>query len=120
MNFLQLKTFIEKQMRLQHVYQPVMLMTLLAHGGKASVRAIATNIRDHDDLRYEEMPIEHYEERTENMVGPVLQNHQVVKQEGREFELLVGELTKEQVALLIGLCQSRLDDFKQRATQRDG
>jgi hypothetical protein len=36
MNYSDFKDFIENRMRMSHVYQPVMLMTLLRGGGKAS------------------------------------------------------------------------------------
>ncbi len=59
MDFSDLKTFIEKSMRMSHIYQPVMLMTLLEKGGKASVRDIATSILIHDESQ-----IEYYEQIT--------------------------------------------------------
>ena len=99
MTFDQLKTFIEKSMRMSHIYQPVMLMTLLAKGGKASVRDIAASILIHDESQ-----IEYYEQITTQMVGRVLRDRLVVKKEGREFELLdSGGLTNAQVAELVGL-----------------
>jgi ATP adenylyltransferase len=110
MNFDQLKSFIEKSMRMSHIYQPVMLMTLLSHGGKASVRDIATSILVHDESQ-----IDYYEQITKEMVGRVLHNRQVVEKEGLEFELLdFCGLTAAQVTELIELCQKKLDDFKQK------
>ena len=41
MTFRQLKDYIGKKMRMQHIYQPVMLMTLLRRKGKATRRQIA-------------------------------------------------------------------------------
>jgi ATP adenylyltransferase len=106
MDFDQLKTFIEKSMRMSHIYQPVMLMTLLGNGGKASVRGIATSILVHDESQ-----IEYNEQITKEMVGRVLRNRRVVKKEGKEFELLdFGSLTTEQVSELIGMCQKKLDE----------
>jgi ATP adenylyltransferase len=110
MHFADLKAFIEKSMRMSHIYQPVMLLTLLGKRGKASVRDIATSILAHDESQ-----IEYYEQITKEMVGRVLRNHQVVKKEGKEFELFdFGSLTTEQVTELIGLCQKKLDDFKEQ------
>lgn len=43
-------------MRMSHVYQPVMLMTLFEKGGKASTRDIAKAILEHDESQ-----IEYYE-----------------------------------------------------------
>ena len=107
--FDQLKTFIQEQMRMSHIYQPVMLMTLLERGGKASVRGIAANILSHDESQ-----LEYYEKITKEMVGRVLRNRQVVQKEGQMFELIDFDgLTHEQVAELTRLCQEKLDEFKQ-------
>jgi ATP adenylyltransferase len=114
MNFDQLKVFIGKSMRMSHIYQPVMLMTLLMKGGRASVRDIATSILVHDESQ-----IDYYEAITKEMVGRVLRNHHVVKKVGNEFELLdVSSLTAAQVTELIGLCQKKLDDFKEQRGAR--
>lgn len=116
MNFDQLKTFIEKSMRMSHIYQPVMLKTLLEKGGKASVRDIATSILVHDESQ-----IEYYEQITKEMVGRVLRNRSVVTKEGKEFELLnFSILTTEQVTELIGLCQEKLDNFKEQRGAKSG
>jgi diadenosine tetraphosphate (Ap4A) HIT family hydrolase len=114
MDFGQLKGFIEQSMRMSHVYQPVMLMTLLAKGGRTSVRDIATSILAHDESQ-----IEYYERVTKDMVGRVLRNRGLVRKEGRTFELLgFDRLTPEQVADLIGLCQKKLEVFKERRGAR--
>jgi diadenosine tetraphosphate (Ap4A) HIT family hydrolase len=108
MDFVDLKEFIENSMRMSHIYQPVMLMTLLGRGGKATVREIAANILAHDESQ-----IEYYEQITKQMVGRVLRNHQVVTKDGKDFELLdFGRLTAEQVTELTHLCQKKLDEFK--------
>ena len=39
MNYRDCEDFIQNRMRMSHVYQPVMLMTLLRSDGKASVGA---------------------------------------------------------------------------------
>ncbi len=43
MKYRELKKFIEKNMRMAHVYQPVMLMTLLENGGKCLERLARHN-----------------------------------------------------------------------------
>ena len=35
-----LKDFLEKDMRMSHIYQPVMIKTLLKHGGSAEISRI--------------------------------------------------------------------------------
>ena len=52
---------------MSHIYQPVMLMTLLKNKGKASVKEIAQSILNQDPTQ-----IEYYSEIVKNMVGKVL------------------------------------------------
>ena len=65
MNYRDCEDFIQKQMRMSHVYQPVMLMTMLG-AGKASTTTIAKAILEHDESQ-----IEYYEKIVANMVGRV-------------------------------------------------
>src|SRR5580692_9805614 len=67
MNYRECEHFIQNKMRKSHVYQPVMLMTLLKSDGKASATAIAKAI-----LKQDESQIEYYEKIVGNMVGRVL------------------------------------------------
>lgn len=64
MEFGQLRAFIEKSMRMSHIYQPLMLMTLLEKGGRATVREIATGILIHDESQ-----IEYYERLPRTWLG---------------------------------------------------
>ena len=41
MHFKDLKDFIQNQMRMSHIYQPVMLIEILKNGGYASAEKIA-------------------------------------------------------------------------------
>ena len=67
MTFHQLRDYIGKKMRMQHIYQPVMLMTLLRRKGKANRRQIAKEI-----LARDESQLDYYEQVVQNMVGDVL------------------------------------------------
>jgi hypothetical protein len=48
-----LKDFIVRRMRLSHIYQPVMLMTLLQSNGVAHETDIARNLVLHDQSQIE-------------------------------------------------------------------
>jgi hypothetical protein len=114
MLFDELKRFITDVMQMSHVYQPVMLMTLLEKGGQASVRDIARSILAHDESQ-----IEYYEQITKNMPGPVLRNRGVVGQIGQRriegYELLdFSTLSNEQKDELVALCRAKLTDFVER------
>ena len=62
----QLEVYIREQMRMSHVYQPVMLRVLLENGGTASTEDVAKAL-----LSYDRSQVEYYEIRTKNMVGKV-------------------------------------------------
>jgi ATP adenylyltransferase len=114
MTFDDLADFIENRMRMSHVYQPVMLMRLLTNKGRASVKDIARSILQHDDSQ-----IEYYESVTNKMVGRVLRSHEVVRKEGDRYFLNGFEgLAEDQIAVLVELCQRRLDDYLARRGDR--
>ena len=54
MTFSDLKDFLINRMRMSHIYQPVMLMTLLKNGGVASVESLAKDllINDQSQMGY--------------------------------------------------------------------
>jgi ATP adenylyltransferase len=70
----QLADFVENRMRMSHVYQPIMLMTLLREGSKRSTEELAKAILAHDESQ-----VEYYENVTKNMVGRVLRRHGIVE-----------------------------------------
>ena len=63
MNFEQLTQFIERDMRMAHVYQPVMLRELLDRGGRATREDIARALLNEDRSQ-----LDYYSEITRNMV----------------------------------------------------
>ena len=65
-----LEQYILNQMRMSHIYQPVMLKVLLENNGSATVEEIATSL-----LTYDQSQIEYYNLRTKKMVGKVLPNN---------------------------------------------
>jgi len=54
MTFSDLKDFLINRMRMSHIYQPVMLMSLLKNGGVASVESLAKDllINDQSQIGY--------------------------------------------------------------------
>ncbi len=108
MNYRDFEDFIENRMRMSHVYQPVMLMTLLQRGGKASITQIAKAILDHDESQ-----IEYYEKIVANMVGRVLRSHGLVKKDGSDYFLCSDEkLTKKETSGLVELCREKLTEYE--------
>ena len=72
--FIQLREFILSQMRMSHIYQPVMLKTLIEHQGAATIREIATQF-----LARDESQLEYYDQIVKRMPGRVLSNHGLVE-----------------------------------------
>ena len=56
MTFSDLKDFLINRMRMSHIYQPEMLMTLLKNGGVASVESLVKDllINDQSQMEYYE------------------------------------------------------------------
>jgi len=68
--FEELSDFIEKRMKMSHVYQPLLIKALIDAGGSATLRQIALNF-----LVQDESQILYYEDRIKNMPVPVLKRH---------------------------------------------
>ena len=103
-----LEHFIRKEMRMSHIYQPVMLLELLNSKGAASVNQLAKAL-----LAYDGSQIEYYEQITKNMVGKVLtKNRQITERKADEFRLKNFEaLTSDEVSALVVLCQAKIDEY---------
>jgi len=107
MNYKALKKFVSEKMSMQHIYQPVMLMTLLENEGRAHQYEIAGSI-----LGYDQSQLDYYKDITNNMVGKVLRKHNVVQKDGKEYCLVGFEsLNNEEVESLKELCEEKLTNF---------
>jgi diadenosine tetraphosphate (Ap4A) HIT family hydrolase/5-methylcytosine-specific restriction endonuclease McrA len=107
MHYDDLVKFIERGMQMSHVYQPVMLRTLLDHGGRASREDIARALLNEDRSQ-----LEYYAKITRDMPGRVLASHGVVRRDGPSYELVdYQKLTPEQVRRLKDVCEVRLADY---------
>lgn len=110
--FERLARYIREEMRMSHIYQPVMLEVLLRQGGTASTEDIAKAL-----LSYDRSQVEYYELRTKMMVGKVLTQNGVVEplKEGRRivgYRLTTpNELSEDELAALTKLCHQRLADY---------
>ena len=97
----------KRRMRMQHIYQPVMLIKLLENGGKASVRELAKEflIRDESQLDY-------YSHITKVMPTAVLRRHGIVDKQRQIISLLGYEnLSAEEIQNLISACEIRLNEY---------
>ncbi len=106
MTFEQLRQFIAEQMKMSHIYQPLLIKTLVEAGGAATVRQLAGEflIKDESQLLY-------YEKRLKEMPIKILSKRQVVTREKELVLLNVGRLTLEQRAELSRLCEEKIQQF---------
>ena len=106
-----LHTFISEEMRMSHVYQPVMLAELLKSNGKATVRQIARAILERDPTQ-----VEYYENITKNMVGRVLTKHRAITSKIGDTYTLNGfeQLTPEERRELLDLCRQKIQEYEDR------
>ena len=104
----ELSEFITRQMRMSHIYQPVMLIELLGNHGHASVNQIARSL-----LLEDRSQIEYYEHITRNMVGRVLtRNRGVTRKDGDVYSLNgFPELSAREIDDLIQQCLDRMTSF---------
>lgn len=73
MDFQDLKNSIQDRMHIEHVYQPVMIETLLESKNKVSIRKIAQAF-----LQLDESQIDYYKIVTRQMPRRVLKKHNIV------------------------------------------
>ena len=53
MTFPELKDFLMNKMRMSHIYQPVMLISLLKNGGVSSIESVAKDLLINDQSQME-------------------------------------------------------------------
>ena len=109
MRYQDLLDFLQNKMQMSHIYQPVMIKTLLQNNGECNEIDIAKSLLGQDDSQ-----IEYYSKITNNMVGQVLRRHKIVNRQSvtKTYNLLDYEfLTDKQIDTLIELCDYRLKQF---------
>ena len=102
----QLVEFVAKKMKMSHVYQPLLIKTLVEAGGAATIRHVARAFAAADDAQ-----VRFYEARIRRMPLPVLKRHGVVTVDGDVIRLSGKNLNFEEQAELISACNSRIGEF---------
>lgn len=109
-----LKNFIQKQMRMSDIYQPVMIKTLLGNAGRATIREIASAFLAHDESQ-----MEYYEQIAEQMPGKELKNHGILERQGQHYALspeFAGLSDTDRVEL-IALCDAAVEAYKAKVRE---
>jgi ATP adenylyltransferase len=110
-SFEHLRDFIQKRMRMSHIYQPVMIKELLTSGGRSSIRNIAAAFLARDASQ-----LEYYEQITEDMPGKVLAKHGIVERDGPDYRLTTDPLSlfTEERDELIRLCDQAISSYLEK------
>jgi ATP adenylyltransferase len=106
MTYKGLADFIQNRMTMSHVYQPVLIRSLVDAGGRATLRQLAQAflIQDESQLLY-------YEDRIKKMPFKVLKNARRGSGDGDLVSLTTGRLTLQQKSHIRMLCEGRLQEF---------
>ena len=107
MNYSQLKQYLLHDMRMSHVYQPLMLKTMLQRRDEAKALDIAREF-----LKYDDSQVEYYEKIVKNMPAKILAKHGIISKSGVGYKLeLDGLLTVGQRGELIEICNTKITDY---------
>lgn len=98
--------FLTSKMRMSHIYQPLLIRTLVARGGTATVRQIAKEFLAHDESQ-----IDYYEHVAKVMPIPVLRRHGIVERRGDEVSL-PPNISREEAANIVALCDEKIEAYK--------
>lgn len=106
MRFDDLRDFLLSKMRLSHIYQPLLIKTLVEAGGSATIRQLAITFLSHDESQ-----ILYYEKRLKEMPIKVLKNHGIITKNEDLVSLNVGSLTLEQKAEIRKICEQKMQEY---------
>jgi diadenosine tetraphosphate (Ap4A) HIT family hydrolase len=106
-----LKLFLMNSMSMSHIYQPVMIRTILAGGGAATRRQIASAF-----LAADLSQLEYYEQITKGYPAQTLKRHGIVDHDRGIYRLHdeAGSLNEWERASLIALCDGKVADYVAR------
>lgn len=111
MTFEELRYFLKHQMKMTFIYQPVVIRALLENQGQASVREIARSV-----LSFDEAQVDYYIRVIKRYPKQVLTQHGVIETQSNgilRLTLPIDELTEDQRAELIGLCDEKIQVYLQ-------
>jgi ATP adenylyltransferase len=110
-SFINLRDFLREQIRMSHIYQPVMIRERLTRGGKASIRYIPAAL-----LVRDESQVEYCEKITKDMPEKYLAKHGIVERTGDQYQLTTDPsfFSLEGRKKLVQLCDSAIARYLQK------
>ncbi len=106
MNFAEIKDFLLYRMRLSHIYQPLLIKSLIDVGGYATVRQLAMVF-----VGYDEALLQQYERTLKNMPIKVLKKHDIIETDGLLVSLNVKKLSMLEKAEIKKICDEKIQDY---------
>ena len=94
---------------MSHIYQPLLIKTLVESEGFSTARKLALEL-----LKMDESQIQYYERVVKTMPVRVLLKHGVIKKNDNQIVLNTRKLTFQQRQKLITLCDSKLNEFREK------
>ncbi len=109
MTFKELYDFIENKMRMSHIYQPLLIKTLVEAGGSATVRQLAQEfvLEDESQLQY-------YENTIKRMPVKVLKSHGIVSDQKSLISLNIKKFTFKEKAQLKRICEEKIQQYLEK------
>ena len=104
----ELVEFITNKMSMQHIYQPLLIKTLVECGGSATVRQIAQAVLSNDESQ-----LHYYEQRIKQMPVEVLKKHGVLARDGELVSLNLKKSSLKEKSELLMLCEQKMREFVQ-------
>lgn len=103
-----LENYLEK-MQMMHIYQPVMIKTILESDGIAPIEKIAAKFLEHDQSQ-----IKYYKDQTRIMPGKVLKKNGVVNFERGSYSLNAKDITPKEKEHLIKVCDEKISEYEKK------
>jgi ATP adenylyltransferase len=109
MNFKELYDFIQNKMRMSHIYQPLLIKTLVEAGGSATIRHLAQEfvLEDESQLQY-------YENTIKRMPVKVLKNHGIVTDQESLISLNIKKFTFKEKTQLKRICEEKIQQYLEK------
>ena len=116
MSFKLLKNYIKNKMRMSHIYQPVMIKSLIKNNGKNNSKNIAKEF-----LTYDPWAIKYYEDIVKIMPGKVLTKNLdiILKNKDLYFLKEYNFFSNEQKQEIIKLCEEKIDSFLKKKRKKN-
>jgi len=106
MTFEELRNFLASKMKMSHIYQPLLIKTLIESGGVSTIRQLATAFLSNDESQ-----IMFYEKRLKEMPIKVLSKHGIISRDGELVSLNIKKLTLEQKAEIKKPCEQKIQEY---------